>query len=63
MTIQFADFNAPNGLCVATGTEMLPLDSPAGALLFVASAIQSGIGDPADAAVIAEATSAALAGC
>jgi hypothetical protein len=51
MTIQFSDYHGPTGLCVATGKQILPLTSPAGAVAFVGSAAQSGIGDAEDSAV------------
>lgn len=51
MTIRFSDYDGPTGLCVATGKQILPLASPAGAVAFVGSAVQSGIGNAEDAAV------------
>lgn len=52
MTIKFADYDGPTGFYVATGQEVLPLSTAAGAIAFVGSAAQSGIGDPQQAAFI-----------
>jgi hypothetical protein len=61
MTIQFSDYDGPTGLCVATGQEILYLGSPAGAVAFVGSAVQSGIGDVEDAAAVQSLVDAAVA--
>ncbi|HWT95158.1 MAG TPA: hypothetical protein VN238_19330 [Solirubrobacteraceae bacterium] len=61
MTIQYTDYTAPQGLYVATGTQLLPLASAAGATAFVGGAVQSGIGDVQDAAAVAKVTHAAVA--
>ncbi|HEV7493084.1 hypothetical protein [Baekduia sp.] len=64
MTIQFSDYDGPTGLCVATGKQILPLTSSAGAVAFVGSAAQSGIGnaqDSADAQRLIDAAFAAAA--
>lgn len=61
MTIQFSDYDGPTGLCVATGTQVLPLASPAGAVAFVGSAVQAGIGNDEDAAMVQSLIDAAFA--
>jgi hypothetical protein len=61
MTIRFSDYDGPTGLCVATGTQVLPLASPAGAVAFVGSAVQAGIGDDEDAAMVQSLVDAAFA--
>jgi hypothetical protein len=61
MTIQFSDYDGPTGLCVATGKQILPLTSVAGAVAFVGSAVQSGIGDAKDSAVAQSLVDTALA--
>jgi hypothetical protein len=60
MTIRFSDYDGPTGLCVATGKQILPLASPAGAVAFVGSAAQSGIGNAKDAAVVQSLVDAAF---
>ena len=45
------DYDGPTGLCIATGEQVLSLTSPAGAVAFVGSAMQLGIGNAEDAAV------------
>jgi hypothetical protein len=52
MTFQFTDYDGPTGLYIATGKQILPLASPAGAVAFIGAAVQSGIGDAEDAALI-----------
>jgi hypothetical protein len=61
MTIQFSDYDGPTGLCIATGKQILPLTSPAGAVAFVGSAVHSGIGNAEDAAVAQSLIDAAFA--
>jgi hypothetical protein len=61
MTIQFSDYDGPTGLCVATGKQVLPLASSAGAVAFVGSAVQSGIGNAEDAVAVQSLVDAAFA--
>jgi hypothetical protein len=61
MTIQFSDYDGPTGLCVATGKQILSLASSAGAVAFVGSAVQSGIGHAEDAAVVQSLVDSAFA--
>jgi hypothetical protein len=61
MTIRFSDYDGPTGLWIATGKQILPLASPAGAVAFVGSAVQSGIGSAEDAAVAQSLVDAAFA--
>lgn len=61
MTIQYTDYKAPQGLYVATGTQLLPLASAAGATAFVGGAVQSGIGDVDQAAAVEQAMLDAMA--
>jgi hypothetical protein len=42
MKINFSDYDGPTGLLVATGKEILALDSAAGATAFVGAEMQSG---------------------
>lgn len=46
MKLEFADYDGPTGLFVATGKELLALEDPAGATAFVGAGIQSGTIDP-----------------
>lgn len=46
MKLNFSDYQGPTGLYVATGDEILPLDSPAGALAFLGAGLQAGTIDP-----------------
>jgi hypothetical protein len=46
MKINFSDYDGPTGLYVATGKEVLPLDSVAGKVALAGGAVQAGIGDP-----------------
>lgn len=56
----FSDYDGPTGLLIATGTEMFPLDSAAGATAFVGAAMQSGTLDPEESARLHAATEAAI---
>ena len=60
MKLNFSDYDGPTGLFVATGTEILPLDSAAGAVAFVGAAMQSGTIDPEESAAIQAAVEAAM---
>jgi hypothetical protein len=61
MTMQFSDYDGPTGLWVATGKQILPLGSPAGAVAFVGSVVQSGIGNAEDAALVQSLVNSAFA--
>jgi len=52
MKVKFSDYDGPTGLFVATGKEILPLNSPAGATAFVGAAMQAGTIDPEQSAQI-----------
>ena len=60
MKLQFADYDGPTGLYVATGKKILPLDSPAGAIAFVGAGMQSGTIDPEQSERIQAAVDAAM---
>jgi hypothetical protein len=60
MKLDFSDYDGPTGLFVATGREILPLDSAAGATAFVGAALQSGTVDPKQSARIQAAVDAAV---
>jgi hypothetical protein len=61
MKIDFADYDGPTGLYVATGREILPLDSVAGKIALAGGAVQAGIGDPAVAAALQNELDAVIA--
>jgi hypothetical protein len=42
MKLEFADYDGPTGLYVATGKELFPLSDPAGATAFVGAGMQAG---------------------
>lgn len=60
MEIRFSDYDGPTGLLIATGREMLPLDSIAGATAFVGAGMLSGTFDPEESAQIQAAIDAAV---
>jgi len=60
MNLQFADYDGPTGLYVATGTKLLPLSEPAGATAFVGAGMQSGTIDPEQSAQIQSAVESAM---
>lgn len=60
MKLQFADYDGPTGLYVATGRETIPLNSPAGAIAFVGAGMQSGTIDPEQSERIQKAVDAAM---
>ena len=60
MKIDYADYDGPKGLYIATGTEILPLTSHAGAIAFAGSAVQAGIGDSEHSATAQQLVDAAL---
>lgn len=60
MKLQFADYDGPTGLYVATGKEILPLSDPAGAIAFVGAGVQSGTIDPEQGEAIQVAVAAAM---
>jgi hypothetical protein len=43
--VKFSDYDGPTGMFIATGKEILPLDTPAGQIALIGGAVQSGIGD------------------
>ncbi|GEM_PF-2271834 len=50
LKLKFSDYDGPTGLFVATGKEILPMNSVAGEIVLAGAGMQAGIGDP----VIAE---------
>jgi hypothetical protein len=46
MAPKITDYDGPTGMFVATGKEILPMDSAAGQVALLGGAVQSGIGDP-----------------
>ncbi len=61
MTFHFCDYEGPKGLYVATGSKLLPLETPAAAVAFIGSAVQSGIGDHGEATKAQHMIDAAIA--
>lgn len=49
MKLKIVDYDGPTGRYVATGNEILPLDTVAGQIALLGGAVQSGIGDPQEA--------------
>ena len=60
MKLQFADYDGPTGLYIATGKEILPLSDPVGAIAFVGAGVQSGTIDPERCEKIQVAVAAAM---
>jgi hypothetical protein len=46
LKLKFSDYDGPTGLYVATGKEILPMDSIAGKIALAGAGMQAGIGDP-----------------
>ena len=60
MELRFSDYDGPTGLLIATGKEMLPLDSIAGATAFVGAGMLAGTIDPEESVQIQAAVDAAV---
>ncbi len=60
MKLRFSDYDGPTGLLIATGREMLPLDSIAGATAFIGAGMLAGTTDPDESAQIQAAIDAAV---
>jgi hypothetical protein len=52
MKLPFSDYDGPTGLLIATGKELLPLDSVAGATAFVGAGMLAGTIDPEESGQI-----------
>ena len=60
MKLRFSDYDGPTGLLIATGKELLPLDSVAGATAFVGAGMLAGSTDPEGSAQIQVAVDAVV---
>lgn len=60
MKLRFSDYDGPTGLLIATGKEILPLDSVSGATAFVGAGMLAGTIDPEESAQIQAAIDAVV---